>query len=199
MTQIATTAADRRMTAGRAGLLPAVLGVAVGGGLILLASGRQWAHAAITAPGAGEATLQVTGHNVSPALPGLGIALLALAAAVLAASGTFRRVVGLLVLVVAAAAVAAAVTAPSNVDSALQNREVGAAGIAVHASANGWWVLAAIGGAIALVVGAFTVVRGQQWSGLGARYDAPARKARATDSSTTAWDALDRGEDPTEN
>jgi hypothetical protein len=49
---------------------------------------------------------------------------------------------------------------------------------------------AVVAGALLALTGAFVAVRGPRWSALGARYDAPARRA-------DPWDALDRGEDPT--
>jgi hypothetical protein len=67
----------------------------------------------------------------------------------------------------------------------------------VHASANGWWLVATLGGLLAVFAGAMTVVYARQWSGLGAAYDAPSAPAPAKDPARVAWDALDRGEDPT--
>jgi uncharacterized membrane protein (TIGR02234 family) len=177
----------------------AVIACAVGGLLVLLASGRQWAHATLRdVTGAGQTPLSATGHVVAPALPALGLALLALAAAILASKRLMRRVVGVVIVFVAAATVGVSVTARGDVSSALEHREVGVQGLAVHASANGWWVLAAIGGAIAVVAGVLAVLRADQWSSLGAKYDAPtAPPAPTKDPAAVAWDALDRGEDPT--
>jgi hypothetical protein len=72
-------------------------------------------------------------------------------------------------------------------------------------------VLCLVGGLVAAAGGLLTAVRGQRWPGLGARYESPRRAgavapadARSADpgrvegrSTTAAWDALDRGEDPT--
>jgi Tryptophan-associated transmembrane protein (Trp_oprn_chp) len=184
---------------GRGSPAAAVVACAVGGLLILLASGRRWAYATLSNPAAGgQSHLSVTGHVVAPALPALGIALLALAAAILAAKGVLRRVVGLLIVLVGGAAIGVAVSAPGSVSSALEHHEVGAQGLAVHATANGWWVVAAIGGVLAVVAGLLTVLRADRWSGLGAKYDAPSTAPKPTkDPAVLAWDALDRGEDPT--
>jgi uncharacterized membrane protein (TIGR02234 family) len=183
----------------RRGLLLAVVGIAVGGGLVLLAAGREWAHATVKVPAGTAAVLHVDGHSVASSLPAVGIAMIALAAAVLAASGVMRRIVGLVVLAIGATTFGVAITARGQVSDALERREVGAAGIPVHATANGWWLLVALGGLITLVMGMLTVVRGAQWSGLGAKYDAPAAAARPKDPAMSAWDALDRGEDPTDH
>jgi hypothetical protein len=172
--------------------------IAAGGLLVLLTGGRVWARASQPGLGGnGHVALSVTGHQVAPSVPALGFALLALAAAVLAARGVLRRVVGVVVVVVGAATAGVALTAPGQVSRALERREVGASGLAVHASANGWWLLALLGGLLATTAGAITVLRGNRWAALGARYDAPTAPPRTTDPAADAWAALDRGEDPT--
>ncbi|HTW21182.1 MAG TPA: Trp biosynthesis-associated membrane protein [Mycobacteriales bacterium] len=176
----------------------ALLTCAVGGLLVLLSSGRQWAHTVLTnVAGQGRSELSVTGHYVAPALPALGIALLALAAAIIAARGWLRRAVGVVVVLIGAAAIGVALTARGDVAAALERREVGAQGLTVHASANGWWLVAVLGGVLAVAAGALTVFRAGNWSGLGAKYDAPSAAAPAKDEAAVAWEALDRGEDPT--
>jgi uncharacterized membrane protein (TIGR02234 family) len=178
--------------------LPAVAGCAAGGLLVLLTSGRQWAHTTVHAvTGSGATSLSVSGHDVEPSLSALGIALLALAVAILASNGLMRRVVGAVVALVAASAVGVGVAGRAHVSSALENGEVGAKGIAVHAAANGWWVVAVLGGLMALAAGLLTVVRSGSWGGMGSKYDAPAAPKPARDPAAVAWDALDRGEDPT--
>jgi uncharacterized membrane protein (TIGR02234 family) len=177
----------------------AILACAAGGLLLLLASGRQWARATLrNVSGGGTTPLSATGHVVAPSLPALGLALVALAAAILASKRTMRRVVGVVIVFVAAASVGVALSARGDVSSALEHRELGAQGLAVHASANGWWLVALLGGLIAVAAGILTVVRAAQWSSMGAKYDAPTAPAAPTkDPAAVAWDALDRGEDPT--
>lgn len=176
----------------------AVIACGLAGLLVLLASGRQWAHTVLDdVAGQGRTELSVTGHYVAPALPALGIALLALAAAIVAARNWLRRVVGVVVVVVGAAAIGVAVTARGDVSAALERREVGAQGLTVHATSNGWWLLAAFGGLLAVAAGALTVFRAGAWSGLGAKYDAPNTAVPSKDEASVAWEALDRGEDPT--
>lgn len=175
----------------------AVVSCVAGALLVLLASGRQWAHTTLPAAGGGHTALSANGHNVAPSLPALGIALLALAGAIIAAKGLMRRIVGVVVVFIAAATVGVAVTARGDVSAALEHREVGVQGLAVHASANGWWLVATVGGLLAVVAGVVTVLRAAQWSALGAKYDAPSAPKPAKDPAAVAWDALDRGEDPT--
>jgi len=184
---------------GRRPLVVAIAGCALGAALILLSSGRVWARVVVALPAAGRAHLAAPGHAVAPSLPALGIALLALAAAILAASGALRRIVGVVIVLVGAIAIGVSVTAPGDVDTTLEHREVGAAGIPVHAAANGWWVLALVGAILCTAAGALTVFRSRQWSQLGAKYDAPGaqQSTASADTTTQTWDALDRGEDPT--
>lgn len=183
----------------RRGLVGAVVACAAGALLVLLSSGRTWSQAVVReVTSAGRTHLAVTGHQVAPALSGLAIALLALAAAVLASRGVLRRIVGTAVVFAGAAVVGVAVTARGDVSAALEHREVGAQGLPVHAAANGWWVPALLGGLLALGAGVATVVRGDRWAGMGAKYDAPtAAPPREPDPAAQAWAALDRGEDPT--
>lgn len=182
------------------GIVRALVGIAVGGVLVLVASGRVWSTATLHVPGAPASDVSVSGHAVEPALPALGIALLALAVAVLAASGPMRRVAGVLVAAVGGLALGVSIAGRSAVSSALTAHEIGDAGIPVHGSANGWWVVAALGGLIAFLVGLVVVVRSGQWAAMGRKYEAPQRIAApvGVDPAETAWEALDRGEDPTE-
>src|ERR1044071_2111572 len=110
---------------GTRGLVGALLGVAAGGALILFASGRIWSSTTVHVPGAPTSKVSVTGHAVEPALPALGIALLALAVAVIAARGVMRRVVGVVVAVVGGIALGVAVAGRGAVSSALTAHEIG--------------------------------------------------------------------------
>ncbi|HVW79613.1 MAG TPA: Trp biosynthesis-associated membrane protein [Mycobacteriales bacterium] len=182
------------------GLLRSVALVAVGGVLILIASGREWSHTTVQIPAAAATHVAVTGNAVEPSLSALAIALLALAAGLIAARGVLRRIVGVVIVVIGATAVGVAVAGRGAVSSALTSHEVGGLAIPAHGSANGWWVVAALGAVLAVIAGALAAVRSGGWAAMGRKYDAPdpARPVVAKgDPSDTAWDALDRGEDPT--
>jgi uncharacterized membrane protein (TIGR02234 family) len=183
----------RRLT-GRQGLLGAVLGTAAAGGLLLLAAGRTWGHADVQATGGARVSVSVTGGDVAPALPALGVALLVLAVAVLAARSWLRRVVGLAVVVVGGAAIAVAATARDDVAAEL-TRQAFVATEVIPPSTSGWALVAVFAGALGGLAGALTVFVGARWPTLGSRYDAPA--ARPRDETVSAWEALDRGDDPT--
>lgn len=179
---------------GRRGLLVAVAGSALAGGLLLLVGGRTWGSAAVETAGAGRVAVSATGSEVAPALPALGVALLVLAVGVFAARSWLRRLVGLAVVVVGGAAIAVAATARDDVAAELTRQAFAATGV-VAPSTSGWAVLAVVAGGLAVVAGALTVLVGAKWPTLGSRYDAPA--ARPRDETASAWDALDRGDDPT--
>jgi uncharacterized membrane protein (TIGR02234 family) len=189
------------MRSGTASLLRALVGIAAGGLLVLLASGRVWSTERVAVPGAPALPLSVTGHAVEPSLPALGIALLALAAGIIAARGRLRIVVAAVVAVVGAGSAVVAVVGRGSVSAALRAHEIGGAGVPVHGSANGWWVIAAIGGVVAFVTGVIAMIRGAKWAALGSKYEVPAARPErvvAVDPDQAAWEVLDRGGDPTE-
>jgi uncharacterized membrane protein (TIGR02234 family) len=175
----------------------AVLLCAVGGLLVLLASGRQWGHTAGAAGTGSTSGLSVSGHEVSGTIPAVAYALLALAVAVLASSGVMRRVVGAFVGLVGITGVEVAIHARGQIGSALADQERGATGVTVHAATNAWWVLVLAGGLLAIVAGAITMLQSGAWSRMSEKYDAPSAPKPTKDPGAVAWDTLDRGEDPT--
>ena len=184
----------------KTGLVRAVLGIVAGGLLVLLASGRRWSSGVAHVPGASVTSVSVSGHAVEPSLPALGIALLALAGGLIAARGLLRRVVGVVVLAVGATALGVAIAGRGAVSSALTAHEVGGLAIPVHGSANAWWVVAVIGGVTAALAGLESALRSGSWAAMGRKYEAPDSSVPTVpvgDPSEAAWDALDRGEDPT--
>ncbi|NUP54079.1 MAG: Trp biosynthesis-associated membrane protein, partial [Catenulispora sp.] len=73
--------------------------------------------------------------------------------------------------------------------------------VAAHTAS--WWLLAVAGGVLIALAGLAAVLRGAAWPGMSSRYENAAAKsspaARAdTGTAKDLWDALDRGEDPTE-
>lgn len=188
------------MNAGARGLVRALAMLVVGAVLVLLASGRVWSTATVRVPGASASQVSVAGHVVEPSLPALGIALLALAAGLIAARGALRRVVGLIIVVVGGTVLGVSIAGRAAVSAALTAHELGDAGIPVHGSANAWWVVAVVGGLLAVLAGADAVARSRGWAAMGSKYEAPesARQTAAhSDPTQLVWEALDRGEDPT--
>ena len=175
---------------GRAGrqLGFAVVACLAGAGLALFAVTRVWAVDE-TARGGGLSALRAerTGGDLLGWLPAVALVALAGAGALLALRGAARRVAG--VLIVAAGVVGAA----------------GAIGGLGRADGAGWPLLTAAGGLVAALGGALAVARGHRWAAMGARYERPGAQAAPgdpaaqarVDPTRDAWDALDRGEDPT--
>jgi uncharacterized membrane protein (TIGR02234 family) len=182
---------------GRRGLLVALAGCVGAGALVLLASGRTWGRVVLTAQGGRQVVATATGHDAVGSLTALGFALLVLAGAVLAARSWLRVVVGVVTVAVGAAVVVLALTSRDDVAAALRREAFGVPGTAVHVSLSGWAVVVALAGLVAVVSGLLVGVNGRRWPALGARYEAPDRQARPAETMATAWDALDRGEDPT--
>jgi uncharacterized membrane protein (TIGR02234 family) len=179
-------------------LAVAVLAIALGGALLLLAAGRVWAAKTLpTATGARQ-RVSVPGHDVAPSLSALGLALLALALTVLATRSQIRRIVGLVVVVLGAAALAVAVRARGHVAATLAAKAFGVKlSHPVRVAVAPWWLVAAGGAAVAVLAGALVTMRGATWVSMGARYDAPAARVPRVDPQASAWEALDRGDDPT--
>jgi lysylphosphatidylglycerol synthetase-like protein (DUF2156 family) len=172
---------------GRRRLAVAVLLCAAGAGLALFAATRVWAVEATARPGGlSDQRIVRTGTELAGWLPAVAVVGLAGAGALLATRGLARRMLGALLAALGAGLLLGA--------AAL----VGAADPARLA----WPVLAAAGGAATVVGGVLAAAQGHRWPGMGARYEragGAAGQVREADPTRAAWDALDRGEDPTVN
>ena len=183
----------------------ALLLLLAGSGLVLLGAGRDWVDATFPArPPLPPVTQTLTGAQVAPGLTALALLGLAGTAALAASRGRGRVAVGVLLALAGAAVVATtAVAFAGGTASAL--REAAEPGVEVPATALpgfalSWVSLVVLGGLLVLASGLVVAVRGPRWSALSARYEAPggARAARPARPEVAAWDALDRGEDPTD-
>ncbi|GIJ52027.1 hypothetical protein Val02_89130 [Virgisporangium aliadipatigenens] len=143
--------------------------------VVAAAAGAGLVLFAASRPWAGVAPAERTGADLYPWLSAAALLALAGAGALLAVRGSGRILVGVLL---AAAAVAIA-------------------GGAVHALATdvrtGWLLLVAVGG-VGPFYGGVMAIRGRDWTTTGDRYERPG----ATTGPAAMWDALDRGEDPTD-
>lgn len=184
--------------------------LAVGGAAGLLGATRPWvvlrSEDALT-----EVSVEVTGASVAPLSAAVSVVGLAAVLAVPSVRGWLRRGVGLVVLALALLALVDVVAVA--LDLAARARSWWAVEVAVVADQAQadvtliWPVLTALG-LLGVAGGALLVVlRGGQWSGLSARYERRTSPSPAADassgqprgSSADAWQALDRGEDPTES
>jgi len=177
-----------------------------GAGLSVWSATRTWSLLVETRPGMSDLRTARTGADVEPWLIGLALVALAGTGALLATHGWVRRLLGGLLALAGAGVVAGSIAGRSGLD--------------VGRASSAWPVLCAIGGAI-IVAGGVTAARlGHRWPGMSSRYErrpVPARDTRAGDPSDpsaasgsepagtplepadhrAAWEALDRGDDPT--
>ncbi|AEH10155.1 MULTISPECIES: Trp biosynthesis-associated membrane protein [Protofrankia] len=201
----ASAAGGGRAAAGRRReMAVAVAACLLGAAVVLLTVGATWVRVRVAAtvadePVAAAAPLaaSLSGSELAPALAGLGLVGLAGVVAIAATRRAGRVVVGVLVLLagVAAAVVAGRIAADplSAARATARVRDLAPGATAdlrdLRRTAAPW--LAAAGGVLLAGGGLLVALRGRTWSALSARYRSPA--ARPVD----AWEAIDRGDDPT--
>ena len=176
---------------------------------VLVSYGATWVVALVPVF-AGSATesapareIALTGRDLAPLGAAMGWVGLAAIAALLATRTWGRRVTGAVVLVAGGAAgvtgVAFGLTEVASggggtfVAAALGDESAAAA---TSVSISAWWVVAVLSGLAMLACGMLALLDGPSWPRLGARYSRPDSQATVP-SAAAAWDALDRGEDPT--
>ena len=201
--------------------LPAIVATFIGAGLVLLSWSQSWFTLVIeTGSGASTADpIEVAGSIASPALAALGLAGLALVAALAIAGPGIRVVLGVLevllggcILLAAGislgdpvAAVSAAVTDATGVSGSAPT-----AALVASATATPWPVLAIAGGALVVLAGVVVLVTGTRWPASSRRYGGArladdgagattAAERPASDRAIDDWDGLSRGDDPTDD
>ncbi|KJK59657.1 TIGR02234 family membrane protein [Saccharothrix sp. ST-888] len=199
---VVSAAAERR--GGRRSLGLMLLLTAVGAVLVLTAVGRTWAEGHLPA----KMEVSVTGSAISGLPGGLTLAVMAAAVAVFAVRGLGRIVVGVLAAlagagVALAAALGASDTSALDAEAARKLALVSAQ--AELPSHTAWPWVAVAGGVLLALAGLLTVRSGRDWPAMGARYEAPAgrsqagrKQAKPAGTPAELWQALDRGEDPTD-
>ena len=163
----------------------------------LWAAGRVWGSVTVVAQSGARVHVQVTGHDVAAGVAPCAVALLALAVAVLAASGWMRRACGLLAAVIGVVIVVTAIAGHQRISDSLAGKVFAAQVETVHPPATVWPWLAVAGGVLAVACGVVTALYGARWSGMGRKYDAPTADSPVAEDDASRWAALDRGEDPT--
>ncbi len=182
-------------TTGWRGLTFAVLIGLAGSGLALYALTRTWAVEVIIRP-APLPDLRIP-HDGPEELVGVAVtALAAIGAATVATRGVLRRVVGMFVLLIGCSLAAGGISGVAHSLGLWAGQRM---------AEHGWpAALCLVGGVAVGFAGWLTLRYGRYWPALGARYE-PGRartsgRSAARDGSAAsvqAWDALDRGEDPT--
>ncbi|HEX6497545.1 MAG TPA: Trp biosynthesis-associated membrane protein [Micromonosporaceae bacterium] len=174
---------DQRV-GGRRELTYTVLGCLVGAGLALLSASRTWSVEVTARPAPLPPLRQPhTGAALAAWLPALALVALAGAGALLATRRSGRVAVGIL-LVLCGLGIAAG----------------GGYGLAeVPGASAGWPVVALLGGVLVVAAGLVATAHGRRWPSMGGRYerDAGSGSTGRGGGERDAWDALDRGEDPT--
>ncbi len=182
----------------------AVLCCLLGAVLVLVTVGATWVRLSVAAGAAAQEAVtaaplavRLSGSDLAPAVTGLGLVGLAGVVATAATRRRGRVLVGLLVLLAGAAvAIVAGRIAADPLPAArvaTQVRQITPSVTTnlrdIRGTAAPW--LATCGGALLALGGAIVALRGHTWSTLSVRYETPA--ARPVD----AWEAIDRGDDPT--
>ncbi|WP_246613429.1 Trp biosynthesis-associated membrane protein [Paractinoplanes bogorensis] len=171
-----------------------LLACLAGAGLAIYGATRTWSVLVVERPGLSDLRTARTGAEVAPWAIGLALVGLAGAGALLATSGRLRRGLGVLLALAGAGIAVSAIIGRAG----LETGDAGAGGTL-------WPIVCAAGG-VAVAWGGLTAARlGHLWPAMSARYERkPAAVAPAAPIDTnkpvesrTAWDSLDRGDDPT--
>ena len=190
-------------------LAAALLASAAAGGLALFAGGQTWATLSAVRP---EPLPPVTGVLAgsahAPLVPAAGLVLLAAAVALLAVRGSGRVAVGLLMAVTGAALAWSGLRAFTGGLQAAAAEVPVVVGTPVVEISAAWPAVTVVAGLVGACAGLLTVVRGRHWPAMGRRYErtgaaggrpvAASRPETDEDRAQVAWQALDRGEDPTD-
>ena len=162
-----------------------------GAGLALWAVTRVWSKSVTARTGLTDLRADHPGTDAAPLVLGLALVGLAGAGALLATRGVLRRILGALITLAGAGVVAGTIAGRAGLD-------IGSAGLGGTA----WPVACALGGLLVIAGGWSAVRHGHEWPAMGARYERGATTPAPTGGSgpvdaRAAWDALDRGDDPT--
>ena len=194
---------------GAARELRLALGLCLLGAVVVLVAGsRGWTRAELPAGPLSDAGVVVlTGTELGTGVRALGLVGLAGAVALLATRRLGRPAVGVL-LALAGAGVVLSVLVPDLAEATRRDDRVG--GQPVPVSTTPWPAVTAAGGALLAAAGLLGVARGRGWPVMGQRYEAPSAHGRAPVAGAiddaaaergqrALWEALDRGEDPTDS
>lgn len=171
--------------------------------LLLLSWTQVWVHVRLT-DGSG---LDAAGETASPAIAALGLAGLALAAALSLAGPVFRIILGVLQVAVAGTALLVTIitmTDPGAASAAVVTDATGVSGresvsdLVASAALTPWPYVALAAAVAGMILGVAILLTAGRWPGAGRKYQA-VRLQKADDSSAIDdWDALSDGQDPTD-
>jgi uncharacterized membrane protein (TIGR02234 family) len=150
----------------------------------------------------------LAGSTHAPLVPAAGLVLLAAAVALLAVRAGGRTAVGVLMTISGLALVwtAGRALAGGLRDAAAEVPVVGGTPVAEISLV--WPAATVVAGVLGALAGVLVVLRGRRWPAMGSRYErgtaagagtpVPLRPRTDEERAHLAWNALDRGEDPTD-
>ncbi|GID31780.1 Trp biosynthesis-associated membrane protein [Paractinoplanes brasiliensis] len=178
--------------ANRRTYLLALAACLAGAGIAAYGATRPWSVEVTPRPEMSDLRVSRAGVDVAPWVIGLALVGLAGAGALLATYGRLRRALGVLLTLAGVGVAVSAIAGRAGLDTG----DAGAGGTL-------WPIVCVIGGVI-VALGGLTAARfGHQWPRMSARYErkpttrTPPADANRPIDSRTAWDSLDRGDDPT--
>lgn len=187
--------------------LATLVTLAAGGILGVVAASRTWGTVRFPSslPDATETT--VSGGDLLPLAPAVSLVAMAAVVVVPAVRRIGRRVVGVVLFVLGAVLAVVATMTAADLTGRLESWAVASPGLPNSANdvsaAPLWAFLLIAAGVLVASAGIVIAVRGPAWPSMGARYERPDSRDRPSSDehgptdSRQAWDALDRGDDPT--
>ncbi len=173
--------------------LIAALGIGLGVVVVLLSSTPTWLRVTIRAS---RTDVTLTGHNVAGSAVPLSLVAAAGLVAVALVRSWARRLLAVLIAAAGVGVLIAVVAFLADPDRVARNSsKVRSAGAFASAHLGAPPYFAVVGALLIVAGGVVGFLRAGTWPGPTSRYErANARAARPAD----AWEALDRGEDPTQ-
>ena len=198
--------------------LPAILATIVGAGLALLSWSQTWYSLVLESSAGGGASgdaIAVPGSIASPALAALGLAGLALVAALAIAGPGIRIVLGVLEVLLGGSIVLAASLSIGDPVAAVSPAVTDATGVAgseptaslvAEVTSTFWPAVGVIAGIVLILAGVLVLATGTRWPVSSRRYrgarlepaGAGETTSPASDRAIDDWDELSRGDDPTD-
>lgn len=177
----------------------ALLLLAAGGALLVVAYGLTWATAEVPLLAGSASAVRVqdfSGRDLMPAAAMAGWIALAAVAGIVATRSWGRSVVAAIALVAGLVGTVGAIAFAAGPSSAVDGSVTRALGVAteVTSTVRPAWIVAVLAGVVVAVAAVWTLARGRGWPALGSRYE----RRPATAPAVNAWDAQDRGQDPTD-
>ncbi|MGY5764442.1 Trp biosynthesis-associated membrane protein [Brachybacterium sp. DNPG3] len=180
-----------------------VLAGLVAAGALAGATRTPWIHAAAPSLTGSAQSVEVTGADAAPAVVALALVALAAAAATSLSSRWLRFVTGPILVLAGIGAAASSVAAaldPASAAASAVSSATSVVGGDVTATSTAWPWATLVPAALVALIGVLVLLVGGRWP-RGSRYRSPAVRTAADPEQdpAAAWDALTRGEDPTED